>query len=84
MKAAIYDATDHANLRVRRAGLSITDVRRAIAHDGSLVVEVTARFVVTQAAYEPVTEETLAGLINDQRVDATNIESLQIIEARDD
>ena len=84
MKSAIYDATDHHNLLVRRDGPSREDVQRAVAHDGTLVVEVTARFVVSQAAYERITKATLAGLIADHGLDAANIETMKIIEARDD
>lgn len=86
MSEPIYDATDHDNLEltttygVERAG----SVKKAIENDGTLIMHVTCVFVVHHAAYEPVTNETLKGLIESQGVTEENVIEAYVMEANND
>ena len=75
----------HDNLQVGRAkGVTKAKVQESLDNDGTLLVRVTAEFVVHHAAYEPITYTTLAGLIEDQGVTEQNIHLFKIIEANNE
>ena len=75
----------HENIHAGRAkGVKRATVRESIKKDGTLVLLVSAEFVVHHAAREPITDSTLAGLIADQGVTEQNIHLFKIIEANNE
>ena len=81
-----YDATNHANLEVNTTyGVAETgSVKEAIEKDGTLHLQVNLSFLVHHAAREPVTPETLAGLITKQGICPTNVDECFIFETNND
>jgi len=78
----------HENLSVnciaRLRGGDRGKIKEAIEEDGTLIVAVNLRFVVHHAAQEPITDETLVGLIERQGICATNVSDYTIKEANND
>ena len=78
-------ADGHCNLDIDRSGPELEgQIRDAINNDGTLIVEITAHFVVHHAARWPVNEDTLAELILSQGICPTNLASWKVIEANND
>ena len=59
-------------------------IREAIENDGTLVVQVSATYVVDHAAGVVITRDTLAKLIEGLGPDAIHISRFRIIDASND
>jgi hypothetical protein len=76
---------DHENLDIPRdRKVAKAAVVKAIQKGGSLVLRVQCEFVVHHSAAIGVSEDALAGLIQDQGVDQFNVVGFKVIEARNE
>ena len=74
--------SDHENVALNSIyGVREADIKRSVENDGTLILSVTCEFVVHHAAREPVTDETLMGLINSQGVCEENVTAFHVIAA---
>ena len=74
--------SDHENVALNSINaVREADIKRSVENDGTLILSVTCEFVVHHAAREPVTDETLMGLINSQGVCEENVTAFHVIAA---